>query len=40
VSTQDSAELSREGETRLGHYSTLIEGWATDCIAERPRITS
>jgi hypothetical protein len=31
-------ELPSEAEPRLGHFSTLIEGWATDCIAERRHI--
>ena len=31
-------ELPPEAEPRLGHFSTLIEGWATDCIAERRHI--
>jgi hypothetical protein len=30
--------LPRDAEARLGHFSTLIEGWATDCIAERRHI--
>jgi hypothetical protein len=31
--------LPRDTEPRLGHFSTLVEGWATDCIAERRVIT-
>lgn len=30
--------LPRDAEPRLGHFSTLVEGWATDCIAERRHI--
>jgi hypothetical protein len=32
-------ELPPDAEPRLGHFSSLIEGWATDCIAERRHIT-
>lgn len=32
-------QLPEEAEARLGHFRTLIEGWATDCIAERRVIT-
>jgi hypothetical protein len=28
-------ELPHEVDARLGHFSTLVEGWATDCISER-----
>ena len=31
-------ELPDETDARLGHFSTLVEGWATDCIAERRHI--
>ena len=31
-------ELPSETEPRLGHFSSLVEGWATDCIAERRHI--
>jgi hypothetical protein len=29
----------RDAEARLGHFSSLVEGWAADCIAERRVIT-
>jgi hypothetical protein len=32
-------ELPPDAEPRLGHFSSLIEGWATDCISERRHIT-
>jgi hypothetical protein len=32
-------QLPQDVEPRLGHFSTLVEGWATDCIAERRHIT-
>ena len=31
-------ELPHEVDSRLGHFSTLVEGWASDCIAERRHI--
>jgi hypothetical protein len=31
-------DLPDDAESRLGHFSTLVEGWATDCIAERRHI--
>ena len=31
--------LPQDVESQLGHFSTLVEGWATDCIAERRHIT-
>ena len=32
-------QLPREAEPRLGHFRTVIEGWAADCFAERRVIT-
>jgi hypothetical protein len=32
-------ELPREVEPRLGHFRSLIEGWAADCISERRLIS-
>jgi hypothetical protein len=31
-------DLPGDADSRLGHFSTLVEGWATDCIAERRHI--
>ena len=31
--------LPRDAEARLGHFSALVDDWATDCIAERRHIT-
>lgn len=27
--------LPREAEARVGHFASLVEGWAADCIGER-----
>lgn len=32
-------QLPREAEPRLGHFRSVIEGWAADCISERRVIT-
>jgi hypothetical protein len=32
-------QLPRDAEPRLGHFRSLVEGWAADCIAERRVIT-
>jgi hypothetical protein len=32
-------QLPREAEQRLGHFRSVIEGWAADCISERRVIT-
>jgi hypothetical protein len=32
---QVRVELPRHEEARVGHFASLVEGWAADCIAER-----
>ena len=36
---QVRVELPPEAEGRVGHFASLVEGWAADCIAERRIIT-
>jgi hypothetical protein len=36
---QVCVELPREAEPRFGHFRSVIEGWAADCIAERRFLT-
>lgn len=32
---QVRVELPREAQARVGHFASLVEGWAADCIGER-----
>jgi hypothetical protein len=36
---QVRVELPRVEEARVGHFASLVEGWAADCISERRVIT-
>jgi hypothetical protein len=31
--------VPREAEGRIGHFASLVEGWAADCIGERRLLT-
>ena len=31
--------LPQEGQARIGHFASLVEGWAADCIGERRLIS-
>jgi hypothetical protein len=31
--------LPREAQARIGHFASLVEGWAADCIGERRLLT-
>jgi len=31
--------LPQEAQARVGHFASLVEGWAADCIGERRFIT-
>jgi hypothetical protein len=31
--------LPREAQARIGHFASLVEGWAADCIDERRLLT-
>jgi hypothetical protein len=31
--------LPQEAEARIGHFASLVEGWAADCIGERRLIS-
>jgi len=31
--------LPREADGRIGHFASLVEGWAADCIGERRLIS-
>jgi hypothetical protein len=31
--------VPREAEGRIGHFASMVEGWAADCIGERRLLT-